>query len=123
MCRVVYSTMSREEPQRRLDREDDFVLRLHFLEDVGLNRAAELRHDVGPEAPFRGGDVHRQDDRRRAVDRHRGGKIRRAEIEAGVEPLHVLDGVDRHAALADLAEHAVARRCRGRKASGRRTRC
>ena len=95
-----------EKTQRRLDRENGFVLRLHFLEDIGLNRPAELRHDVGTEAPFRRRDVHRHDDRRRAADRHRGGEIRRAQIEAVVEPDHVLDGVDRHAALADLAEDA-----------------
>ena len=86
--------------------KDGFVLRLHFLEDIGLNRAAQLRHDAGAEAPFRGRDVHRHDDRRRTADRHRGGEIRRAEIEAVVEPDHVLDRVDRHAAFADLAEDA-----------------
>ena len=61
---------------------------------------------LGTEAPFRGRDVHRHDDRRRTADRHRGGEIGRAEIEAVVEPDHVLDGVDRDAALTDLAEDA-----------------
>ena len=59
------------------------------------------------EAPFRGRDIHRHDDRRRPADRHRGGEIRRAEIEAIVEPHHVFDGVDRHAAFTDFAENAV----------------
>ena len=61
----------------------------------------------GTEAAFRGRDIHRHDDRRRAADRHRGGKIRRADIEAVVKPDHVFDGVDRDAAFADLAEDAV----------------
>ncbi len=61
----------------------------------------------GTEATFGRRDVHRHDDRRRAADRHRGGKIRRAHFEPVVEPDHVLDRVDRDAALADFAHHAV----------------
>ena len=38
------------------------------------------------------------------IDAEKSG---RAEVEAVVEPDHVLDGVDRDAALADLPEHAV----------------
>ena len=34
-----------EETERRFDRENGFVLRLDFLEDVGLNRAAQIRDD------------------------------------------------------------------------------
>ena len=96
-----------EKSERRLDRENRFVLRLDFLENVGLNRAAQFRNNFRTEAPFRGRDVHRHDDRRRTADRHRGGKIRRSEIESVVKPHHVFDGVDRDAALADLAENAV----------------
>ena len=48
------------------------------------------------------GDVHREDHRRRRVDRHR--RRDRAEIDARVEVLHVGQRVDRHAAAADLAE-------------------
>ena len=48
------------------------------------------------------GDEHREDDRRRAVDRHRRGD--RAEVDAAVEVLDVGERVDRDTALADLAE-------------------
>ena len=38
-----------QEPKGGVDREDDLVLRLHLLEHVGLDRAAQLRHAVGPQ--------------------------------------------------------------------------
>src|SRR6202030_388122 len=38
---------------------------------------------------------------------HRRGKVRRTEIESVVEPHHILDRVDGHAALADFSENAV----------------
>ena len=69
--------------------------------------AAKLGENARTEAAFRGGDVHRQDDRRGAVDRHRDGEMRIIQPEAVVEPFHVVDGVDGHAAFADLAEDAV----------------
>ena len=96
-----------EESERGFEWKNDFVLRLHFLEDVGLDRAAELAGDFRAEAAARGGDIHREDDRRGTVDGHRGGEIRRAERETIEEALHVLDRVDGHAAFADLAEHSV----------------
>ena len=89
------------------DRENRFVLRLNFLENVGLNCAAQFRNNFRTETPFGRRDVHRHDDRRRAADRHRRGEIRRAKIESVVEPHHVFDSVDRHAAFADFAEDAV----------------
>ena len=51
----------------------------------------------------RGVHEEREDDRRRAVDRHRDRGRRRAEIESRVEPLRVVDGGDRDARVADLA--------------------
>ena len=51
---------------------------------------------------------HRQDRRRRPVDRHRDARRRRAEVEAGVEDLHVVEGRDAHAGGADLAVHVGA---------------
>ena len=51
----------------------------------------------------RGVHEEREDDRRRPVDRHRDRRRRRAEIEAGVEALRVVDGRDRDARVADLA--------------------
>ena len=89
------------------DRENRFVLRLDFFENVGLNRAAQFRNNFRTEPPFRSRDIHRHDDRRRTADGHRGGKIRRAEIKSVVKPHHVFDGVDRHAALANFSENAV----------------
>ena len=52
------------QPHRRLGREDEFLLRDEFLEDVVLDRAAQL---VGAHALFLGGgDVHGPDDGGRA---------------------------------------------------------
>ena len=96
-----------EETQRGIEREKNFVLRLHFLEDVGLHGAAQLSDDARPAPPARGGDIHGEEDWRGAVDGHRDGEMRVAEREAGVEPLHVFDGVDGYAALADLSEDAI----------------
>src|SRR5205085_12588802 len=93
-----------QEAERRFDWEDRFVLRLDFFKNVGLDGAAKFRDDAGAKAPLRRRNIHCHYDRRRAADRHRGGAIWRAEIESVVEPDHVLDGVDRDAALADLAE-------------------
>ena len=96
-----------EKTQRGFDWENRFVLCLDFLENVGLDRAAQFRNDFWPEPPFRRGDVHRHDDWRWTADGHRRGKIRRTEVEAVVEPHHVLDGVNRHTAFADFSKNAV----------------
>ena len=89
------------------DRENRFVLRLDFFENVGLNRAAQFWNNFRTEPPFRSGDIHGHDDRRRTADGHRGGKIRRAKIKSIVKPHHVFDRVDRHTALANFSENAV----------------
>ena len=46
---------------------------------------------------------HGEDRRRGAVDRHRDARLRVAEVEAGVELLHVVERADAHARIADLA--------------------
>ncbi len=51
----------------------------------------------------RGIQVHRQDDRRRAVDGHRYRGRRAAQVEAVVKRLHVGEGGDRHPGITDLA--------------------
>ena len=80
--------------------EHELLLGLVLLQDVVLQRAAE------PSAVHAGllglGDEHREDRRRRAVDRHRGGDA--AEVDAGVEVLHVGERVDGDTAASDLAE-------------------
>ena len=112
-------------PQRELGGEDAGVLALVLLEDVGLHGAA----DVGAASAARmlgglrrrwargrarrakrvellvdgGVEEHGQDRRRRTVDRHRHRRRRVAQVEAGVEHLHVVEGRDRHAGVADLA--------------------
>ena len=70
-------------PQRELGREDARVLALVLLEDVGLHGAADptqhlRRLELGMLVDG-GVEVHREDGRRRAVDRHRhrGRRIRR----------------------------------------------
>ena len=88
------------EPHRGTRREDELLLRLVLLEDVVLERAAEL---LACDAGSLGrGDVHREQHGRRRVDRHRRGDV--AEVDARVEVLDVGEGVDRDAALAHLAE-------------------
>ena len=88
------------QPHRRLGREDVFLLRDVFLEDVVLGGAAQL---VGAHALFfGGGDVHGPDDGRGRVDGHAGGDL--VERDAVQQDFHVLERRDRHAALAELAQ-------------------
>lgn len=159
--------------QREFGAEDAGVLRLVFLQDVGLHRAAHAGQGFGLDAgiSFRidelvagqaeqaqaqtivgrrqfaeisrthaafeelgdllfgigpalgiglevflhllvdgGVHEHRQDDRRRAVDGHRHRRGRRAQVEAGVQLLHVVERGDVHAGVADLAVDVRARR-------------
>ena len=94
------------EPHRRTGREHELLLRLVFLQDVVLQRAAEPR--AIDARPLGLSDEHREDHRCWRIDRHRRGDL--AEIDARVEVLHVGKRVDRHAAAPDLAErHRVVR--------------
>ncbi len=54
---------------------------------------------------FRRDDVERHDRQHRAVHRHRHGHL--IERDLVEEDLHVLDRVDRHAGLADIAAHTL----------------
>ena len=83
----------------RTRRKDPFLLRDVLFEDVGLNRAAELR--ARNALLLGGGDVLRERDAGRPVDRHRRRDL--AHVDAVEEQLHVGERVDRDAALADLA--------------------
>ena len=91
-----------DEPHRGLGREDPLFLGDVLLEDVRLDRPAEL---CTLEALLLAdADVEPQQHRRRRVDRHRRRDL--AERDAGEERLHVGERVDRHALAADLAERA-----------------
>ena len=46
---------------------------------------------------------HREDRRRGTVDRHRHRRVRRGQIEAGIEHLHVVERGDADATVADFA--------------------
>ncbi len=96
-----------QKSQRRIDGEDGFILRLDFLQNVGLNGPAQFGNHTRPEPAFGRGDVHGHDDRRRAADGHGRGKIRRTKVKPVVEPHHVFHRVDGHAAFADFSENAV----------------
>ena len=88
------------QPHRRPRRVDEFLLGDELLEDVVLQRPRQ-RAPVG--ALLLGDDqVHREDHRRRRVDRHRRGD--RRQVDAVEQRLHVLERGDADAALADLAE-------------------
>ncbi len=109
--------------QGELGGEDAGVLPLVLLEDVGLHGAAHGRQRSGPHlgglgrgglAALGGGELfqllvdgdveeHREDRRSRPVDRHGDARRRRAQVEAGVELLHVVQGRDRDPGRADLA--------------------
>ena len=91
-----------DQAHRRLDREAPLLLGDVLLQDVGLDRAAER---LGRDALLLGGaDVEGEQDRRRGVDRHRGRHP--VERDAVEEVDHVVEGVDRHALDAHLAEAA-----------------
>ena len=101
--------------QRELGREDAGVLRLVFLQDVGLHRAAHASRERPPGcAPLvrrrlasmlvaeisellvdRGVEEHGEYRRRGAVDGHRDRRRRVAEVETRVKHLHVFERRDR----------------------------
>ncbi len=88
-----------DQPHRRPRREDEGPPRGVLLEDVVLDRPAEL---LGGDPLALGGElVEEQQDRRRGVDRHRGGDP--VLGDAVDQHLHVGERVDGHAHLADLA--------------------
>src|SRR6516162_1379459 len=58
-----------QESKGRVDRENQFVLRLDFLQDIGLNCSAELRHDIRAKAAFCRTYVHCEKDRSGTGDR------------------------------------------------------
>ena len=59
-----------EKAKGGIGRKDHFILRLNFLEYVGLYGAAQLGDDAGAELALGGGHVHREENRRGAVDGH-----------------------------------------------------
>jgi hypothetical protein len=88
-----------DESQRRLDGIAPRVLRHVLLEDVVLDRAAQLlgRHALA----FGGGDVEAEEDHRGTVDGHRRRDlVHRDPVE---ERLHVREAGDRDACLPYLA--------------------
>ena len=90
----------RDDADRRLRRTDPLFLSDELLEHVVLDRTAE----VLPLAALSLGDhkIHREQDRRRAIHRHRGRDL--VQTDPGEELLHVLDGGDRDALTADFPE-------------------
>jgi hypothetical protein len=84
----------------RLGGEEPLLLRDVLLEDVGLQRAVE-RADVHALA-FGGDQVHAEDRDGGAADGHRRRGV--AERDLVEEHVHVGGGVDRDAAVTDLAE-------------------
>ncbi len=116
--------------EAELGGEDAGVLPLVFLENVRLDRAAHRRQGLrldavrfvpGRVSPVVGLELvellvdgrvqeHRQQRRRRTVDGHRHRVVRRRQVEAGVEHLHVVERGDGHARVADLAVDVGAQR-------------
>ncbi len=92
-----------DETHGRLGRVEIFLLRDVFLEDVVLNRAAQLRR-VGA-LLFRRRNVEGPDDGGGAVDRHRSADV--LERNAVEERFHVTQAGDGDAAASDLALGAL----------------
>ncbi len=93
----------RHEPHRWLGREDVLLLRDVLLQDVRLDRPAQLgrRHAL----LLADSDVEREQDRGRRVDGHRRRHL--SERNALEEGLHVRERIDRDALATDLAERAL----------------
>ncbi len=88
-----------DDAHRRPGRVDIGVADHELLQDVVLDRAREpvLRHAL----LLGGDDVAGQDRQDRAVHRHRHAHF--VERDAGEQDFHVLDRIDRHTGLADVA--------------------
>ena len=99
VCSAHHSNMSTMIFSAGSDGIDPRVLRHVFLEDVVLHRAAQLRDRHA--LPLRRGDVEAEQNRRRAVDRHRRGHL--IERNAREQRFHVGQARDRDPALADLS--------------------
>src|SRR3990172_2746455 len=88
-----------DDPHRRLGGKDPGVLGDVLLEDVVLDRSADLVE--GNSLLLGDREVHREDHRRGAVDRHRSGDlVQRDPVE---QDLHVLQGIHRDAAHPHLS--------------------
>ncbi len=85
---------------RRLGRIDIGVADHELLQDVVLDGAGQLF--LGDALLFGGDDVAGQDGQHGAVHGHGNGNL--VEGDAVEEDLHVLDGIDGHAGLADVAQ-------------------
>ena len=90
------------QPHAGLRRKYELVLGVEFLENVVLDRAAEL---APIEAAFLGGgQIKRHDDDRRGVNRHRHRNL--LEVDAVEQREHVVERVHRHAQPSDLSRRA-----------------
>ena len=92
-----------DDPDRGPRRTDPFLLRDELLEHVVLDRAG----DFVPRHALALGDheIHRQQHRGRAVDRHRGRNL--VERDAIEQARHVVDRGYRDALASDLAARAL----------------
>src|SRR5688572_2091031 len=90
----------RDQPHRGARRVDELLLRDELFQDVVLDGAAQRRprHAL----PLGDDEVHRQQHRRRRVDRHRGRH--RPQVDALEERLHVGQRHHADATSPDLAE-------------------
>ena len=91
-----------DDPHRRLRRIDIGIADHELLQNVVLNGAVQLR--AGHPLLLARDNKERQNRDHRAVHRHGNGHfIQRNPVE---QDLHILDAVDRHARLADIADDA-----------------
>ncbi len=99
-----------DDPHRGFRRVDVGVADHELLEDVVLDGPVEVL--LGDPLLLARDDEHRQHRQHRAVHGHRDRHL--VERDAVEQDLHVLDAVDRHAGLADIADRPADGRCRSR---------
>ena len=92
-----------DDPHGGFRRIDVGVADHELFQNVVLNGAAELLRSHA--LLFGGHDVERHDGQHGAVHGHRNGHL--VERNLVEEDLHVLHGIDGHAGLADVADHAL----------------
>src|SRR5208337_1547210 len=89
----------RYQSQARAGRKHERLLRYELLQAVVLDGAAKFPARVA--LVFSVGDIHGPYYRSRRVDRHRSGDF--FQVDLCKQPMHVVKGVDCHAAFAALA--------------------
>ena len=105
VLRAVFKNVG-DQTHRRFRREDVGAASRVFFQDVVLDRAAQLVR--GYALFFRNGNVHRQENGRRSVDRHRCRNF--TQVDLVEQDFHVGERIDRNAYFTNFAgTHRIVR--------------